>query len=278
MHFEGFEIDVLDRGPILMDGGGVFGIIPKPLWQRLAPADERNRVRLGLNCLLIRTAEHCVLVDTGMGSRRERGFYRLYGVDGDERLPQRLAERQIAPGAVTHVVFSHLHFPSTGGGASLREAAVVPTFAQAQYVLQRAEWEEANNTNERTRGSYFDDDFKPLMDAGQLRLLEGPAEIAKGIEVILTGGHTSGHQIVVVSAGAQKIVFLGHFIPTAWHLVPHYIMAHDLYPAETLSRKKSFLDQAAAERWILVFLNNPRQPAGFLKRTETGFILEPVGL
>ncbi|MDP2662729.1 MAG: MBL fold metallo-hydrolase, partial [Dehalococcoidia bacterium] len=270
MHFDGFEIDVLDLGPILMDGGGVFGIIPKPLWQRIIPGDGRNRVRLGLNSLLIRSAEHCVLVETGMGNRRERSFYELYGVEGDERLPQRLAERQIEPGAVTDVVLTHLHFPSTGGGATLRGAAVVPTFVNAQYILQRAEWEDATNTNERTRGSYFDDDFKPLMEAGQLRLLDGSAEIASGVEVILTGGHTAGHQIVVVSAGGQKIAFLGHFIPTAWHLAPHYIMAHDLYPAETLSRKKSFLDQAAVERWILVFLNNPHQPAGFVKRTEIG--------
>ncbi len=278
MRFGNLDIDLLDLSPILMDGGAVFGIIPKPLWQRLIPSDERNRIRLGLHCLLIRSPDFCMLVEAGVGDKLNERLYDIYGIDRSLDLPNLLAERGVAAEAVTHVVFSHLHFLPAGGGTVRRQEGVVPTFPNADYLVQRAEYECASHPNEHTRGSYAADDFRPLMEAGQLRLIDGRAEVAPGVELIPTGGHTAGHQIVLVSAGGQRMAYLGHLIPTAWHLTPHYIMAYDGFPMEILAQKKAILEQAAAEKWLLVFLNNPNHAAGYLHKTDSGFALEPVDL
>ena len=235
----------------------MFGIVPKALWEKEKPADDRNRIAMDMNCLLIRDgAGNVVLVETGAGPKLTERAKENFGLDGAPRLLDELALRGVRPDEVTLVVNTHLHFDHAGGNTYRDGEKVVPTFPRASYVFQRLEWEDAIAPNERTRGSYLADDFAPLEAAGKLELVDESVEILPGIRLDRVQGHTRGTQTVRVSDGGQTLFFSSDFMPDRHHLPLPWIPAFDLFPLDTLAAKKLVLRRAIDERWIVAFTHD----------------------
>ena len=252
-----FQVEIFSDGIFRLDGGMMFGIIPKPLWERQKPADERNRVAMDMNSLLIRDgAGHVVLVETGAGSKLTAKQKEIFGIDGPPKLLDELATRGVRPDEVTLVINSHLHFDHSGGNTYRDGDRIVPTFPRASYVFQRLEWLDALSPNERTRGSYLPDDFAPLEAAAKLELIDEAVEILPGIRLDRIQGHTRGTQTVRVTDGRETVFFATDFMPDRHHLPLPWIPAQDLYPLDTLAAKKVILPRAVEERWIVGFTHD----------------------
>lgn len=278
-----FRIHAIEAGLQRLDGGAMFGVVPKPLWERRIPADERNRIPLGLRCLLVETPDELVLLETGIGNKENDKFRDIYGIDNappegspaPDRLQAAVLEAGFSPEDVTTVINTHLHFDHAGGNTFRdAEGQVHLSFPNARYHVQRGEWEYAHQTNERTQASYFGDNFDPVRKAGKLELLEGPAELLPGISVILTPGHIPHHQSVLLRSEGQAACFLGDVIPTMAHLPLPWIMGYDVEPLVTLESKRSLLPRAIDERWLLVSVHDPRVPWGYVMEGEKGAVLD----
>ncbi len=257
-------IDVVCDGTFLLDGGALFGQVPKALWELQMRPDRKNRVRLGLNCLLIRTLTQNILIDTGAGSKRAGKLKDDYGLNGNKLIKQ-LKKLDLSARDIDTVVLTHLHFDAAGGCTKLdRSGRSIPTFPKAKYLVQRAAWDEANDPNERSQRSFHSDDFAPLQEAGVLTLLEGDSEIAPGVRTKLTNGHSDGHQIVLIDAGAERIAFLGELIPTPYHLPLASIAASDQAPNDTLLQKRELIDMVIKDGWLLVFGRAFEHRAGYV--------------
>ena len=267
---------LLEGGLQRLDGGAMFGVVPKPLWEKRIVPDERNRIPLALRCLLVEHPDGLVLVDTGIGNKESDRFKDIYGVDnegpeGATQLEGALAEAGYRPEEVRWVINTHLHFDHGGGntaagGGGLRGAAegedVRLAFPNANYVVQRGELEFARTANERTRASYFPGNFEPVAVADRWRLLDGPADILPGISALVTPGHVPYHQSIMVRDGGETALFLGDLAPTAAHLPLPWIMGYDLEPLTTLETKRDVLGRAAAEGWLLLFEHDPEVLGG----------------
>ena len=212
----------------------MFGVIPKPLWEKVKPADERNRVAMDMNSLLIRDADHVVVVETGAGSKLPAKQREIFGIE-TPRLLDELKARGVGPAQVTLVVNTHLHFDHSGGNTYRDGEKIVPTFPRASYVFQRLEWEDAMHANERTRGSYLPDDYAPLEAVGKLELIDESVEIIPGVRLDRVQGHTRGTQTVRVSDRGETLFFSSDFMPDRHHLPLPWISAFDLFPLETLA-------------------------------------------
>jgi glyoxylase-like metal-dependent hydrolase (beta-lactamase superfamily II) len=253
-----FQVDIFSDGIFRLDGGAMFGIVPKTLWEREKPADDRNRVAMDMNCVLIRDGVgNVVLVETGAGPKLTARSREIFGIDEPPRLLDELARRGVRPDDVTLVVNTHLHFDHAGGN-TYRDGAgdVVATFPRATYVFQRLEWVDAIAPNERTRGSYFADDYAPLEAPGKLELIDESVEILPGIRLDRVPGHTRGTQTVRVSDAGQTLFFSSDFMPDRHHLRLPWIPAFDLMPLETLAAKKVILPRAVAEQWLVAFTHD----------------------
>ena len=249
------ELQVVSGGVFKLDGGSMFGIVPKPLWEKVCPPDERNRIANDTNCLLIRKAGRNILVDTGYGDKmtdRDRG---IYGMSGSTILGS-LSDRGVSAEDIDLVILTHLHFDHAGGATSKDdEGGVVPAFPNAQYLVQKGEWEDALNDYGTMKTTYRPENYRPLMDAGVLTLLDGDTEVEDGIRVEVTGGHTRHHQLVKVSdggVGGIKAAYAGDILPMTTHIRAPYNMAYDLFPYDTMVAKMRLLRQAADEGWIIV--------------------------
>jgi glyoxylase-like metal-dependent hydrolase (beta-lactamase superfamily II) len=276
-----FRIHALDAGVVRLDGGAMFGVVPKPLWEKRIPADEHNRIGLGLRCLLVETADLLVLIETGLGGKEDEKFRGIYGVDnasGDgrpDRLHDAIAAAGFTPDDVGLVVNTHLHFDHAGGNTFRdTEGRVRLSFPNASYVVQQGEWEWAQRRNERTQASYLPDNFVPLMEAGRLELVEGDVELAPGISVIRTPGHCPHHQSVLVRSGGETACFLADVLPTFAHLPLPWIMGYDVEPLVTLESKRALLPRAADEGWLLVSAHDPVVPWGFARHDGRSVTLE----
>lgn len=279
------RIHALDAGLQRLDGGAMFGVVPKPLWERRIPADERNRIPLGLRCLLVETTDDLVLIETGLGNKENEKFVGIYGIenaapDGSglpDRLHEAIREAGFRADDVSVVVNTHLHFDHAGGN-TFRDAGgeVRLSFPRARYYVQRREWEYAHGTNERTRASYLAHNFDPVEAAGQLHLLNGEAEVVPGISVFMTPGHCPFHQSVLVRSGEETACFLGDVIPTMAHLPLAWIMGYDVEPLRTLESKRALLRRGVAERWLLVSTHDPLTAWGYVEDEGKGVVLMDV--
>jgi glyoxylase-like metal-dependent hydrolase (beta-lactamase superfamily II) len=263
-----FRIHALEAGLQRLDGGAMFGVVPKALWERRIPADARNRIPLGLRCLLVETPDALVLIDTGVGNKETDKFHEIYGIENagsPTRLEDALRDAGFAPDDVDIVIDTHLHFDHAGGN-TLRDAAgeVQLAFPRARYVVQRGEWEFAHWNNERVRASYLPHNFDPVEWAGRFDFVEGEREIIPGIRVFPTPGHTPHHQSVLITSGEESACFLADLIPTAAHLPLPWIMGYDLEPLVTLESKRVLLERAQREGWLLVFEHDPTTAWGRL--------------
>ena len=271
------ELQVVSDGAMRMDGGAMFGVVPKAVWSRRHPPDRKNRIQVGLNCLLIRHGGKTVLVDSGAGTKYSQQARSIYGMRAG-RLIGNLSQHGVGPQDIDLVVLTHLHFDHVGGCTRYRRGAAeaVPVFPKATHLAQRADWDEATHTNERTHLAYNADDFAPLDESRQLELLDGDSELLPGLWVRHTGGHTAGHQMVYLESDGEKVACFGDIIPTPDHLPLTYITAIDLYPMETLAAKRRWLDVAERENWLLVFGHGVGPVTGRLTRDERGRLaLEP---
>ncbi|MBF0546885.1 MAG: MBL fold metallo-hydrolase [Candidatus Riflebacteria bacterium] len=240
-----FEVDVLIEGTMKIDGGSAFGIVPKPLWEKKASPDEKNRVKLGLRQLLIRSRNANILIDTGIGQKVSKRFREIFAIEYFSNWIDRLKPFGLSPKDITHVFFTHLHFDHSGGAtfAVADGSEIVPTFPNADHILQSGEWNEACVPNERTRASYFFEDFLPLQNEGKLRLVSGDQEILEGIRVRISGGHTRFHQIIIIEGGNSQVVCPGDIFPTSLHLHTAWESAFDQFPQDTLECKKILLSK-----------------------------------
>lgn len=272
-----FRLDVLSDGFFSLDGGAMFGIVPRPLWERTNPPDERNRIRLALRPLLIRAGRDCILIDTGIGDKWDPKSRDIYRIVKTETVERSLARLGLKPEDVTHVVLTHLHFDHAGGATVLDSSGrPVPAFPRARYLVQTTEWEDATHPNRRTRGAYLPDNFLPVQQAGLLELISGSRELIPGVELLHTGGHTRGLMLVRVRSGAGTAVFWSDLIPTTNHIAMPYVMGYDLFPLQTMEQKERLVGQACDEAWTSFFEHDPETAGGTIVREGDSFRVEPL--
>ena len=271
------RIHAIEAGVQQLDGGAMFGVVPKPLWEKRIPPDTRNRIPLALRCLLVEAPQALVLIDTGVGNKESQKFLDIYGVTnkGDPtRLEDGIRDAGFEPSDVDIVLNTHLHFDHAGGNTFRDEDGHVRlSFPGARYVVQRRELDFARSRNERIRASYLPDNFEPVQDAGLWTLVEGVAEVTEGVRVVPTPGHVPFHQSVTVESDGEVACFLADICPTAVHLPLPWIMGYDLEPLVTLESKRSLWKQALEGDWLLVFEHDPRIPWGRLDPDAEGFVL-----
>jgi glyoxylase-like metal-dependent hydrolase (beta-lactamase superfamily II) len=266
------RLHALEAGLQRLDGGAMFGVVPKPLWEKRIPADNRNRIPLGLRCLLVEAPGALVLVDTGVGNKEDDKFHEIYGIEngGDPtRLEDAIRAAGHEPEDVDIVISTHLHFDHAGGN-TVRDpdGRIRPAFPRARYVVQRREYEFARLRNERIRASYMPDNYEPIAEAGLWHFVDGEAEIVPGVSVLPTPGHTPHHQSVLVRSDGRTACFLADLVPTTAHLPLPWIMGYDLEPLVTLETKRTVLHRALHENWLLVFEHDPAVPWGTLVAGE----------
>jgi len=275
MKLGNLEFHIISDGHCYLDGGAMFGVVPKPLWEKKAPADARNRIQLAMNCLLIHAGNKRILVETGAGTKWSAKLREIYGFEGS-RLLNGLRHHGLGPDDIDVVINTHLHFDHCGGNTRIEKDRVVATFPHARYVVQRGEFEHAMNPTERDRASYFSDNYAPLKEASKLSLLEGDRAIAAGVELIRVPGHTADMQCVKLTGGGKTAFAFADLVPTTAHLPLPWIMGYDLYPMTTLENKKRWITQVAREEWLALFVHDPAIPAGYIREREGKWEVEPV--
>jgi methylmalonyl-CoA epimerase len=273
------ELVSLYDGFFGLDGGAMFGVIPRTFWEKPAPPDTRNRIRLAMRPLVIRGAR-TMIVDAGLGDKESAKFQDIYAVDRARHLDHALAEAGISAEDIDIVLATHLHFDHAGGFTARDSSGRVrPRFPRAQYIVRRGEWEDATQPNERNQASYRADNFVPLAEAGVLQLVDDDATIMPGVRVRRTGGHTRDHQMVVIESQGVRAVYMADLVPTRAHLAAAWIMGYDLYPVETLAAKKLFVREAIDQRLLVLFDHDPEVAAGRILEEEgkPRIEAEPVG-
>jgi glyoxylase-like metal-dependent hydrolase (beta-lactamase superfamily II) len=272
-----FEIYPIDDGFFALDGGAMFGVVPKVFWEKTNPSDDRNRISLALRSVLVKTEKEKALIDTGIGDKFNPKFKEIYRVDKTYNIDESLNSVGIKPADINIVINTHLHFDHCGGNTKIDESGqVVPRFPNAKYFIQKDEWEYALKPDTRSKASYIDDNYRPLEKYGNLKLINGDYLITQGIEVIKTAGHTIGHQIVKIKSDEKIAVYWGDLIPTATHLNVPYVMGYDLFPLTTMEWKEKLLQKAAEEKWLMMFEHDPKHSFGYLKQEQNKWVCEPV--
>lgn len=270
MKLGAFEITPVTDGRFRLDGGAMFGVVPKVLWEKCCQADERNRIQMGLNCLLVRAHGKNILVDTGLGDKWDAKFTDMFAMDRTPPLYDSLKAQGLTAEDIHMVINTHLHFDHCGGNTMHDDGALVPAFPKAKYFVQRGEYEDAARANERTRASYRKENFTPIAHVNQWEFLDGDTELAPGISVVVTDGHTKHHQCVKIESEGETAFYLGDLIPTVSHLPLPYIMGYDLYPMQTLETKRWVLERAFEENWLLIFEHDPNVQMGYVKKDVEG--------
>lgn len=266
MKLGNFELWALSDGTFALDGGAMFGVVPKVLWEKQVPADSRNRVRLGLTCLLVRAGRQRILVETGVGDKFHPKGADVYGIDHSATLPGELKKLGLGLEDIDIVINTHLHFDHCGWNARREGAKLVPTFPRARYFVQRGEWEHALHPNERDRAGYIEEFFCPAQ--AQTELLHGDQEILPGVRVEVVPGHNRDMQCVRLESEGELAYFISDLVPTRAHLPYTWVMGLDLYPMETLANRKRLLPQLAAERALVIFPHDPGAPWARLVESE----------
>ncbi len=269
------EFHIISAGHVLLDGGAMFGVIPRPLWEKKMQPDARNRITLSMNCLLVHAGGKRILVETGAGDKMPAKLREIYGLDGP-LLEDGLRGYDLRPEDIDIVLDTHLHFDHCGGNTRVEKDRIVPAFPNARYIVQRGEFEHAMNPNERDRASYFPENYAPLEAAGKFTLLDGDGEIAPGVEVIRLPGHNADMQGVKLTGGGKTAFLFADLVPTTAHLPIPWIMGYDLYPMMTLENKKRWIPEVVREGWLALFVHDPRVSAAYLRERNGQWETEPV--
>ena len=265
------RVRFIDTGRIWLDGGAMFGVVPKVIWRTLTPADEDNLCPWAMRSLLVETGTRRVLVDTGIGDKQGERFRRRYRLEGDARLVTSLAAAGVAPGDVTDVLFTHLHFDHCGEAVREAEGRLLPTFPNARYWCTESQWQAATQPNARERASFLAENILPLEESGQLRFCDEGTALGEGVELTISNGHTDGQVIPRVRYHGRTLVFAADLVPSSWHVPLPFIMAYDLRPLVLLREKEELLAAAAAEGHVLCLQHDPAHECCTVKATEKGF-------
>lgn len=274
------RVHALEAGIQWLDGGAMFGVVPRPLWEKKIPPDDRHRIPLALRCLLVETPNALVLVDTGIGNKESEKFRAIYGVENEgepTRLEDAVRAAGFQPGDVDLVVNTHLHFDHAGGNVVRHgDGTLGPAFPKARYVIQEGELIFARSRNERVRASYMAKNFEPLVEAGLVDTVDGETGLVEGIRLLPTPGHTPFHQSVVVESQGETAVFLADLCPTAAHFPLPWIMGYDLEPLVTLETKTALWEKVRNEGWILFLQHDVEHPWGRLDPDAEGVAFQPL--
>jgi glyoxylase-like metal-dependent hydrolase (beta-lactamase superfamily II) len=270
-------------GSLGLDGGAMFGIVPKPLWEKKLPADERNRIPMSMRCLIVEHDVGPIVIDTGAGNKESAKFYDIYGIDnagpdGRTLLEAGLSAVGLSSDRIAMVIDSHLHFDHAGGNTYHdRDGRLQLSFPNARYVVQAGEYHFATHTNERTAGSYFDHNFVPVKEAGRFDLIQGEREIVQGVTLLPTPGHTPHHQGILLQSRGEQAYFIADLVPTTTHVPLAWIMGYDVEPLVTLETKRRILARAAAEGWQIAFPHDAATSWGRLRREANTYALDSLG-
>jgi len=272
------EVRFLDGGTFRLDGGAMFGVVPKVFWEKKAAADERNRVLMRANSLLVRASGKTIVVETGNGTKWDAKQRGIYAVQDGDPLVDSLARLGVHRRDVDLVINTHLHFDHAGGNTRIEDGRTVPTFPRARYLVQRGELEHAATPTERDRASYLAENFQPVTDAGLWELADGDQEILPGISVARIPGHNADIQTVLLTGGGKTLAFVADLLPTRHHIPLPWIMAYDLYPMQSLETKRAWLPRMVNGNWIVVFGHDPEVAAATLHDRGGKIEIEPVDL
>ncbi len=261
----------IETGNFMVDGGAMFGVVPKVLWQKLYPADANNMTNWAMRCLLVETGERKVLIDTGMGDKQSEKFFSHYYPNGEESLESSLHKNGFSFNDITDVIITHLHFDHVGGAVKYDDAGqLVPTFPNATYHISRAHWELALNPNRREKASFLPENFMPLKEHGCLNLIEQEQELLPGIELKIFNGHTEGQIIPIIHYKDKKLVFAADLFPATAHIPMPYIMSYDTRPLVTLQDKERFFRENLNPKTAVFFEHDLYNECCTLQETEKG--------
>lgn len=277
MQLGSFQLDIISDGTLRLDGGAMFGIVPKTIWEKVAEPDEKNRILIGLNCLLVRSPEHNILIDTGVGDKWTEKQRSIYAISHPPTILTSLAKLGLSANDITIVINTHLHFDHAGGNTSFNfDKSLAPTFPNASYYVQRSEYEHACNPHERDKASYLSENWEVLVANNQLHFTDQSLEIVPGLTVFRVPGHNLDTQLVKITQDGTTVIFLADIIPTTAHLPIAWMMGYDLYPVELMEQKKILLEQAARENWICIFEHDSKIPAGKIIKNQNTHQVIPI--
>lgn len=270
-----YELHSLESGTLMLDGGAMYGVVPKPLWERNSPADEKNRIKLSTRHLLLLSDDKKIIVDTGSGKNWDEKFEKIYSVDhsAHDMFPA-LDKLGVQREDITDVILTHLHFDHIGGAVLFENDKIIPAFPNAQYHIQKKQFEWGLNPSQRDKASYFKDRFVPLAEEGILNLIDGETNFDDDIELLVIEGHTFSQQLVKISDSSNTLLYCADLIPLSSHINPPFIMGYDLQPLVTLEEKKKLLPKAVDENWTLFFEHDPVIAAAKITSTEKGFAIK----
>jgi len=265
-----YKLRIIESGYFGLDGGAMFGIIPKPLWNKTNPSDENNRVKLATRNLLLESEDRKIIVDVGMGDKWNEKEKAIYSIDSNRSLEKGLAEHDLKTKDITDVILTHLHFDHCGGSTTLENGKLMPAFPNARYFVQKQNYDWAVKPSDRDKGSYLKSNFVPLFEEGVLSFTIGDARLDDNIDFIVINGHTFGQQMLKISDSANTLVYCCDLLPFVSHIPIPYIMGYDLQPLVTMKEKVKTLQQALDENWLLFFGHDPEIAFATVKHTDKG--------
>ena len=262
MRVSDYRVEVIPDCEFRLDGGAMFGVVPRNLWEKVAPPDDQNRILMNMNCLFIEAGTERILIDTGIGEKWSDKHRSMYGIDRRRGLDESLrAIAGVSASEITIVINTHLHFDHAGGNTRYDESGnVVPSFVNARYLVSRAEYEHAEAPSERDRASYFPENWRPLQETGQLELADGDYEVVPGLTMTTFAGHNRSMQCARLDRQGQTLFAFADLVPTRAHVPFAWVMGYDLFPLETVAAKRRLIPQAARENWTCHFYHDPRRP------------------
>ena len=270
------ELVTVHDGSFRLDGGAMFGVVPRPLWEKKTVPDDRNRIQLSMRPLIVEAEWGRMIIDCGAGDKMDARQRDIYAIDRTRHLDHALADAGMSADSIDIALASHLHFDHFGGATTRAGGVLSPRFPRARYAIRAAEWEDATHPHERNRASYLPDDFVPLKEAGVVDFYDGDQTIRPGVRVVRTGGHTGQHQIVFLESGGKTAVFTADLLPTTAHVQDAWIMGYDLFPMETLAFKKQFVREAIEREYLIFFEHDPLVAAGYIRERDGRRFVEHI--
>jgi len=270
MFFGNYRVEVIPDCEFRLDGGAMFGVVPRNLWARANPPDDQNRIRMNMNCLFIEADGERILIDTGIGEKWSKKHRAIYGINRTRSFDESLkAIAGVTSSDITIVINTHLHFDHAGGNSIRNDAdQAVPAFPNARYFISQAEYEHAESPTERDRASYFPENWQPIKESGQLELKEADYEVVPGLTMETHAGHNRSMQCPRLARDGKVLFGFADLVPTRAHVPYAWVMGYDLYPVETVEAKKKLLPQAAQENWTCLFYHDPDQALGRIVEDE----------